>query len=332
MRGKIFLIFVSLLVLGLETGCGDKDDGTSPINHPPVVDELKAESYQLEVGEETRLTCLANDVDGDKLTYTWFLNDEALPDTGDSISWTAPMEEGTYRIAVVVSDYEKKEDRKEIKITVTDNRPVYHLAEYFPLGEGDSWTYKDKESNMGEPEVETETTYIISGEMELNGVTAVKMVRKDNTSSYDLYTNTEGVKWLGFKYDEPFEGIVSEGYWAPPPGFPTTEARISDQVEIRTFVYSMDGVPRIGPFYMTITLKGPADISTPAGFFADCLLFEIQFPHFYGGTYKDSRWLAKGVGLVKEREEIIDETGETGETVWWWKESVLIDYKIGGME
>ncbi|MDI6791930.1 MAG: hypothetical protein QME81_03560 [bacterium] len=327
LKRKILLILVFLSILILETGCGNKDSGTSPGNNqPPVIDELKAGSSQLEVGAETTLTCVANDVDGDgdSLTYTWFLNDKALPDTGPSISWTAPMDDGTYRIAVVVSDGEE-EDRKEIEITVTDNRAVYNPAEYFPLGEGDSWTYR--ESEMEEPDVET--TYIIRGKMEINGVMAVKMAKEDDTSSYDLYTNTGGIKWLGFKYDEPFQGVVSEGYWDLPPGLPTTEARIGDQIEIKTFVYSMDGVPRLGPFYVTITLKGPEDVSTPAGFFADCLLIEVQFHYPYGGTNKDTRWLAKGVGLVKERAEVVDESGET---VWWWEESVLIDYKVGGMK
>jgi hypothetical protein len=48
--------------------------------------------------------CDASDADGNELSYNWSMNGGELSGSGATITWTAPHSEGSYSIAVVVTD------------------------------------------------------------------------------------------------------------------------------------------------------------------------------------------------------------------------------------
>ncbi len=93
-------------------------------NHPPVIDTLSAEWGRLKKASNTPITCVASDPDGDALTYTW----SAVGDTGnpagnftgegDTVTWVAPSDYGTYTITVTVSDGRGGEASDFVRITV----------------------------------------------------------------------------------------------------------------------------------------------------------------------------------------------------------------------
>ena len=55
-------------------------------------------------GDTVSLTCTAEDVDGDILTYSWECTDGSLAPDGSTATWTAPDSSGTYSISCAVTD------------------------------------------------------------------------------------------------------------------------------------------------------------------------------------------------------------------------------------
>ena len=55
-------------------------------------------------GDTVSLTCTAEDIDGDILTYSWECTDGSLTPDGSTATWTAPDSSGTYSISCAVTD------------------------------------------------------------------------------------------------------------------------------------------------------------------------------------------------------------------------------------
>ena len=78
--------------------------GCAQPNNPPVISQLQAGSVQVRPSNNATIVCLAVDFDGDTLTYTWSAGAGTISGEGANISWLAPTTEGTYAIAVNVTD------------------------------------------------------------------------------------------------------------------------------------------------------------------------------------------------------------------------------------
>lgn len=87
-------------------------------NNPPVIAELRAESAQVKPSANCEIACLATDVDGGNLTYTWSANAGTFSGEGANIAWLAPTTEGTYTITVNVTDDRGGKVSEALNITV----------------------------------------------------------------------------------------------------------------------------------------------------------------------------------------------------------------------
>ncbi len=72
-------------------------------NQPPDI-SLEAEMDTVAPSDSCRIECSAQDADGDELSYEWSAEEGDISGEGTDIIWTAPDEEDTYEITVVVSD------------------------------------------------------------------------------------------------------------------------------------------------------------------------------------------------------------------------------------
>ncbi|UCE66058.1 MAG: PKD domain-containing protein [Candidatus Zixiibacteriota bacterium] len=96
-----------------------------PSNHAPVIQSLTANLQLLFPNDIAELTCVADDEDGDSLTYTWSSSDGSFPDgtSGPVVQWQAPVEFGEYYVRVIVDDgLEAAQD--SILITVDERPPA----------------------------------------------------------------------------------------------------------------------------------------------------------------------------------------------------------------
>jgi len=108
------LIGLTLLILS----CKDEEP-TQPQNQKPQIQNLSANPATIKVNEETTLTCVAIDADGDNLTVSWTAPSGTFPNgnVGVSVKWKAPANIGVYSITATVSDG-KDTDKEVVSVNV----------------------------------------------------------------------------------------------------------------------------------------------------------------------------------------------------------------------
>ncbi|MBI5409356.1 MAG: hypothetical protein HZA14_08325 [Nitrospirae bacterium] len=180
----------------------------------------------------------------------------------------------------------------------TEAATTYKMAEYFPLGQGDTWAYTTIENG-----VTGSYTRTVNGTQTVNGVEAVKVI--EDSGDYHLMTSdTNGLTeygdykiedwgWYRLAYSPPinyFQNVISVG---------TKKTLSSD-----TTYTDSNNLSTTGTFSVETTVEGVEDATVPAGVFNNCLKIKFIFNvTFWGGDYTQSgeiiQWLAKGVGIVK---------------------------------
>jgi len=208
-------------------------------------------------------------------------------------------------------------------------RPPYDTAEYFPLGQGDTWTTKEIDTEDGENVEEIETT-LISGTEKIKGVFAVKKIQVDDNPAevdYDLWTNTNGLKHYK-SYDIDFDEDVVEDedittynppvMYLPPRMSVGTRHAFKSTITAKEIPGSTVTVKLTG----NVTVEGFEEVEVPAGKFADCIKIKIVSDFVAKktnatGHEESTVWLAKGVGVVREEGYgFNNEDGETNESTW----------------
>jgi len=192
---------------------------------------------------------------------------------------------------------------------------------YYPLHQGDSWTY-----SVIEGEDMHEDTVKVEGKEIINGVETVKMI--DDDDEYDcIAIDLEGVK----QYKE-FDGDKYYIFNPPKLVFPNIRIGEDKRYLVDKILYSIEGSKiEEDSENGKIMLKSIEDIEVPAGKFNDCLKFFVAFEEKDSDGSSDSEctvWLASGVGMVQEecREVDYDSKGKLDEEAS--HTSKLISYNI----
>lgn len=89
-----------------------------PGNSPPTISSVTASPGSIGPGGSTTIVCVANDADGDGLTYSWTATSGSITWDGSVASWVAPGAEGTYTISVTVDDGKGGSDTESCYVTV----------------------------------------------------------------------------------------------------------------------------------------------------------------------------------------------------------------------
>lgn len=83
---------------------------TSKPNHPPVIVGLTRdgnpakEQERLRIWKYAIIECIAEDPDGDGLSFIWLATSGTVKGIGDKVQWIAPGRTGDYTVTVRVSD------------------------------------------------------------------------------------------------------------------------------------------------------------------------------------------------------------------------------------
>ena len=108
--------------LTLDNGKGFSTEATTVItvsaNHPPTINSLVANPAALQFAQNTTLTCIAVDADGDPVQYMWEAREGSISGVGNKVTWTSPSKNGNFSIFVTVSDGKGAETRQELVIPV----------------------------------------------------------------------------------------------------------------------------------------------------------------------------------------------------------------------
>lgn len=240
-------------------------------------------------------------------------------DTSASTSDTGLSPETPYCYTVSAYDAAGNESGQSSQACATTNQggTTYNIAEYFPLGQGDTWFFSYGE----EP-----TT--ISGTETINGVDAVKMITGVE-NWYQLFTNSNGITYYKVYDANDIEGCGwSQSVYIPPITILPAEVSIGVKYtsNFTTYYTNCTGFEDTETSSTEATVEGTEDVTVPAGTFKDCLKIKIKGNNLFSDTGQVETgeriwWLAKGVGKVKDT-EIEDTEEDTKE---------LISATVGGV-
>jgi hypothetical protein len=203
---------------------------------------------------------------------------------------------------------------------------TYNMADYFPLGLGDTWTYEEEFGGF--------FTKTVSGTETINGTIAQKM--DEMGAAYTLFTNDSN----GLRRYKTF--TTEDGSWRMDifdPSIIYSPAAFSvgnSQTFNSTVSYSDgEGLLDSGTITGTSTVEGIETAVVPAGTFEDCLRVKITENYALSGgslsfTSDYTLWLAKGVGIVRDTgSETISVFGVPIGTFTW--DEKLASATIGGV-
>jgi outer membrane protein OmpA-like peptidoglycan-associated protein len=99
----------------------------APQNRPPTV-QARCEPCTVEIGKSATVTAVAQDPDGDTLTYRWAAPSGSLQNPSDRQTlWTAPQQEGPVQFTVTVDDGKGGTATANTVIQVTRPAPIAEL-------------------------------------------------------------------------------------------------------------------------------------------------------------------------------------------------------------
>jgi hypothetical protein len=218
-------------------------------------------------------------------------------DTSASTSDTGLSSETQYCYTVSAYDAMGNESGQSSQAcaTTTIQTYTYNIAEYFPLGQGDTWIW----------EYDGDETQTISGTETINGVVTAKRIDEDG--DYELFTNSNGIT-LYKNYDaDDLEGCGwSQSVFTPPITATPAEVSIGAKYtsNFTTNYTNCRGESKTTTSSMEFTVEGIEDVTVPAGTFKDCLKLKMKSNNMFSDegqiqSGEETIWLAKGVGEVK---------------------------------
>jgi hypothetical protein len=96
---------------------------TAPTNNEPTIASLEPDAEQVVPLGSIHVVCSASDPDGDELSYDWSATAGEIHGAGEMATWVAPVSQGTYGVAVVVTDGNGGQATDSVTIAVRTNDP-----------------------------------------------------------------------------------------------------------------------------------------------------------------------------------------------------------------
>lgn len=194
-----------------------------------------------------------------------------------------------------------------------------NLQEYYPLQDGNAWTYQFRGYQADGQINYSIKTYTVAGEMELkSGVKARKVM--DQRGWYYLLT-VDPDRYLHYGEQEDRGLLTNE----PPFAFYDTSYAYGKVYESAHAI--SDGTARGAQ----VVFDGYESVKTPAGEFKDCLKSTFKYINPNGSTFSSVTYMAKGVGPVKK--EFFIYSPKAGQTLRFDRDllsATINGQKVGG--
>ena len=120
MNRKEYLAITAIAVatvLFLASSC------TTSANNQPVITSLESDAKGVVPSGSVQVLCTASDPDGDELSYDWSASAGEIDGAGNMVTWVAPASEGSYSVAVEVTDGRGGQVMDYVAIAVRANNP-----------------------------------------------------------------------------------------------------------------------------------------------------------------------------------------------------------------
>ncbi len=299
--------FLCFFLITVAIGCGS--DETLNKNLAPVISVFEAESEIVAPGAQVPIRLIANDLENNILTYSWYATDGEIEGDASGAIWNAPETERKYHIQVTVSDGEKS-TTSTLDIQVWRERP----GNYYPLAVGNIWRYRDAEG--------TQVTFEIVDtiQIQLKGGETVESFVLQKSNSAEGLENIVDYSYLGHSFNEngKISAIVQHATTITPgsedtmmfvpflplyqfPLIPGQKWRVNFEAKLVPELFPLDsGVDEF-------EVLSEETITVPAGTFNNVFAVQESFHWVYDPKVLDfsldttivQKWVAPDVGLIK---------------------------------
>jgi len=120
---------------GAQVTAADTITVVQSINHPPVIQRMKATPGKIDLGGTSMISCFATDPDTNALTYHWSAANGVLTGAGSAVSWQAPQSASNYYIQCTVDDGHggTATDSAGLEVRDFSNWQTGNLVAYYPF-------------------------------------------------------------------------------------------------------------------------------------------------------------------------------------------------------
>ncbi len=128
-KTTLLLLAVTISVL-LIAGCNDK------ITYVPVIKSIDVDPDTVAVGGTAMIQLVATDGDDENLVYYYTTNGGSITGIGDTVTWDAPDQPGTYVAQVLVADKDGNQANDSIRLVVVKNDTTAQITGVAALPSG----------------------------------------------------------------------------------------------------------------------------------------------------------------------------------------------------
>ena len=201
---------------GAQAAAADTITVVQSINHPPVIQKLKALPGKIDLDAKSVISCFATDPDSDALTYRWSSASGVLSGTGSAVSWQAPQTAGNYYLQCTVDDGHGGTTADSVGLEVRDfsNWQTGNLVAYYPF-DGDtkdaSGFHHDGTANSGS--FTTDRFGHANSAYAFDGATASIDVPNDSALNFQNGITVNFWMTVGIFYPTREQYPISHGSW-----------------------------------------------------------------------------------------------------------------------
>jgi hypothetical protein len=114
---------LTITVMSMATALVLVSSCTASANSQPIIASLEPDTQGVVPLGSVQVVCTASDPDGDGLSYAWSASAGEIDGVGDTVDWIAPASEGSYSVAVAVTDGHGGQATDFVTIAVRANDP-----------------------------------------------------------------------------------------------------------------------------------------------------------------------------------------------------------------
>ena len=186
------------------------------VNHPPVIQKIRATPRKLDLQSASTISCIAFDQDGDLLTYNWSTTVGNLSGSGTSVSWTSPALEGNYSVVCRVEDGHGGVTTDSVRLEVRDfsKHSSGQLVAFYPFtGDATDASGNHHDGVLNGVAVVPDRFGISGNAFAFDGISSSVRIPNDSALNFQNAISVNFWLKMSAQYTSREQYVISHGNW-----------------------------------------------------------------------------------------------------------------------